>query len=303
MGLFAVPDPRHNPASAMTIRILPIGLTLLLAGFIVPAGQYGWAQAQNEASSRRATTTVQRDSMDHSRFTQVLSRFVDEEGHVDYARLKAASRAGLASYLRRLATTDPASLRPDARLAFWINAYNALTLKLIVDHYPVENIWAITPGPAAPKDDSPFQLDVGTVADTVRTLDEIEHEIIRQRFDEPRIHFALVCAARSCPPLRREAYTGPRLDAQLDDQTRTFLRNNSKNRIPAGDGRVALTRILKWYGQDFGPTTDHLQRFLAPYFDGAVRAKLRRAAYEVTFLPYDWALNDQTGAPTSATGR
>ena len=261
------------------------------------------AQAPTEPSPRRATSTVLRDSVDHSRFTRLLSRFVDEAGDVDYAALAARTDSTLAPYLRRLATTDPRTLSPDARLAFWINAYNALTLKLIVDHYPVQNIWAITPGPPEPKDESPFRLDVGTVADTVRTLDEIEHEIIRQRFDEPRIHFALVCAAKSCPPLRREAYSGPRLDAQLDDQARTFLRNDTKNRIPAGDDRVALTRILKWYGQDFGPTTDHLQRFLAPYFDGAVRAKLGRAAYEVTFLPYDWALNDQAGTPTSATGR
>jgi hypothetical protein len=230
--------------------------------------------------------------MDHSRFTQILSRFVDEQGAVDYAGLKATDGKLLAPYLRRLAATDPASLNRDARLAFWINAYNALTLKLIVEHHPVENIWAITPGPAAPKDNSPFELDVGTVGDTVRTLDEIEHEIIRPRFEEPRIHFALVCAATSCPPLRREAYTGPRLDAQLEEQARTFLHNTAKNRIPVGESRIALSRILKWYGQDFGASTADLQRFMAPYFDGEVRKKLRRAAYDVTFLPYDWALND-----------
>lgn len=92
----------------------------------------------------------------------------------------------------------------DERLALWINACNAFTLKLIVDHYRVENIWAITPGPPEPKDDSPFELDVGRVAGTVRTLDENEYEIIRERFDEPRIHFALVCAAKSCPRLRTE---------------------------------------------------------------------------------------------------
>jgi hypothetical protein len=271
-----------------------------LVGLASPVGPVAQGQDRAASSARRATTTVQRDSMDHGRFTQVLSRFVDEQGAVDYAGLKAAGGAPLEPYLQRLATADPTSLDRDARLAFWINAYNALTLTLIVDHYPVENIWAITPGPAAPKDDSPFQLDVGTVADTVRTLDEIEHEIIRQRFDEPRIHFALVCAAQSCPPLRRDAYTGPRLDAQLDEQTRGFLHDTATNRIPAGEGRIALSRILKWYGQDFGPTTDDLQRFMAPYFDGAVRKKLRRAAYDVAFLPYDWALNDREGPTPSA---
>ena len=277
----------------MTRILLSTILAVGLAGLSCSAGSAVYAQDRTESSARRATTTALRDSMDHSRFTQVLSRFVDDEGAVDYAGLKATDGELLASYLRRLAATDPTSLDRDARLAFWLNAYNALTLTLIVEHHPVENIWAVTPGPAAPKDNSPFELDVGTVGDTVRTLDEIEHEIIRPRFEEPRIHFALVCAATSCPPLRREAYTGPRLDAQLEEQTRIFLHDTAKNRIPAGEGRIALSRILKWYGQDFGASTEDLQRFMAPYFDGAVQEKLRRAAYDVTFLPYDWSLNDQ----------
>ena len=158
-----------------------------------------------------------------------------------------------------------------------------------MDHYPVTSIREID-GP--PEGGTPFQRPVGAVADTVRTLDEIEHEIIRERFDEPRIHFALVCAAKSCPRLRGEAYTGPRLDAQLDAQARRFLHADRKNRIPAGNGRIALSKILKWYGSDFGPTTAAVQRALAPYFGGAVRDSLAQGAYEVRFLTYDWTLND-----------
>jgi len=288
----------------MTLRsLLLIGLTLAAPGLLGFLGNEVQAQSTPEPSARRATTTVARGAMDHSRFTRLLARFVDEEGNVDYADLKSEADSVLAPYLQQLARTEPASLTRDARLAFWINAYNALTLKLIVDHYPIQNIWAVTPGPAEPKDNSPFGLDVDTVADTLRSLDEIEHEIIRERFDEPRIHFALVCAAESCPRLRREAYTGPRLDAQLDEQTRVFFHDDSKNRVPAGDGRIALSRILKWYGQDFGPSTDALQHFLAPYFEGAVQTRLGRAGYEVTFLSYDWGLNDQARVPTPATGR
>lgn len=234
-----------------------------------------------------------RDTIDHRLFDRLLARYVDEHGDVAYRKLQANAREDLTPYLRQLARTDPSSLDREARLAFWINAYNAYTLKLIVDHYPIENIWAITPGPAEPKEDSPFALDVGKVADTVRTLDEIEHEIIRERFDEPRIHFALVCAARSCPRLRREAYTGPQLEAQLREQTHAFLHNEEKNRIPAGQDRIALSSILKWYGDDFGESTDDLQRFIAPYFDGDVRSRLEKADYQVDFLPYDWTLNAQ----------
>lgn len=287
----------------MSVRVLiPVGIVLGVA--LLGAPDEGWGQSTSNQQARRATTTAVRSAMDHSRFTRVLRRFVDETGAVDYAGLKARGDSLLAPYLQRLATTDPATLTREARLAFWINAYNALTLTLIAEHYPVQNIWAVTPGPAAPKDDnSPFALDVGTVADTVRTLDEIEHEIIRERFDEPRIHFALVCAAESCPVLRREAYTGPRLDDQLDDQARVFFHDDTKNRIPAGSGRIALSRILKWYGQDVGPSTDHLQRFIAPYFEGRVRERLSRAAYDVTFLPYDWGLNDQDATAAPPTGR
>ena len=293
------------------------GLTVVAVAYLGGILVWSWAAstAMDEASTRDSTQAQTQDvraavtAVDgerpaeerHASFGQLLRRYVDSTGAVDYARL---TRNGdeLRPYLRQLATADLSGRSRAARLAFWLNAYNALTLKLIVDHYPVQNIWAITPGPPEPKDDSPFQLDVGTVADTVRSLDEIEHEIIRQRFDEPRIHFALVCAAASCPRLRREPYTGARLDAQLNDQARTFLRDPAKNKIPAGDDRIELSRILKWYGEDFGPTPQALQRALAPYFEGAVADRLAAGGYTVEFLTYDWSLNDQavgTGASAS----
>lgn len=258
-----------------------------------------WGSMENvsvQAAEAHRGLSVVSDSVSHEAFDALLRRYVDRTGQVDYGGLKANGASALSSYLQQLAHVDPSALNRDARLAFWINAYNAYTLKLIVDHYPVPNIWAITPGPPAPKEESPFELDVGTVADTTRTLNEIEHEIIRERFDEPRIHFALVCAARSCPPLRREAYTGTRLDAQLDDQARTFLHNRAKNRVPAEDDTIGLSRLLKWYGEDFGPSEAALQRAIAPYFAGRVREQLSKAAYEVSYEPYDWRLNDQTQA-------
>lgn len=250
-------------------------------------------------SQRRTPSTTVGDRVDHESFTRLLTRFVDGDGNVDYAALAPAADTLLTPYLEQLAAADPARWDRDARLAFWINAYNAYTLKLIVDHYPIENIWAVTPGPAEPKEDSPFEQAVGPVADTVRTLDEIEHEIIRVRFDEPRIHFALVCAAKSCPQLRRGAYVGPRLDAQLEAQTKQFLHDNRKNRIPAAEGRVALSPIFKWYGEDFGSAPSDLQHVLAPYFEGEVRAGLKEGRYEIEYLPYDWSLNAQGSSSPS----
>jgi hypothetical protein len=233
--------------------------------------------------------------VDHSAFTDVLQTYVDADGNVDYAALKTQRDEQLTPYLNRLAQADPSGWDRDERLAFWINAYNALTIDLILEHYPVESIWAVTPGagPSA-SEKSPFTLDVGVVADTMRSLDEIEHEIIRVRFDEPRIHFAVVCAAVSCPTLRREAYVGARLDAQLDEQTRAFVRNPAKNEIPAEGDTARFSRIVSWYQQDFGNSPAAVQRFYAPYAEApAVRRRLEEAAYAVDYLPYDWTLNAQ----------
>lgn len=241
------------------------------------------------AAQRVARTQVVDDAFDHSTWDALLRRFVDADGDVEYETLQEEADSVLAPYLQELTGARPGSLSRDGQLALWINAYNAYTLKLIVDHYPVTSIQEI-PGPTPDK--SPFQRPVGEVADTMRTLDEIEHEIIRRRFDEPRIHFVLVCAAKSCPRLRREAYTGSKLNRQLDDQTRHFLHDERKNQIPAGRGTIALSPIFKWYGQDFGPETDAIQRFAADYFDGPVRDSLENAAYDVSFLEYDWTLND-----------
>jgi len=260
----------------------------LLVGLLLAVASPALAQAQE------ATSTAVEASDRHEAFTRLLNQYVDEDGYVDYEGLRAEADEVLVPYLEWLGDTDPSGWSRDERLAFWINAYNAYALKLIVDNYPVENIWATTKGPPEPKEENnPFAMKVGPVADTARTLDEIEHNIIRERFDEPRIHFAVVCAAESCPPLRTEAYTGPNLDDQLDDQGRTFLHDTEKNQVPRGDDAIALNRILKWFMEDFGDSTDELQTYIAQYFEGDVRRHLEAADYKVEFLEYDWTLNDQ----------
>lgn len=273
----------------------------LLVAVVVLHGCTGDADVQPVRAQSPVSTP---DSVDHSAFTALLQAYVDEEGWVDYAAIQARQDAALTPYLRRLAETDPANLDRDARLAFWLNAYNALAIKLIVDHYPVASIRDITPapGPSIPKVNSPFQIEVGEVGGRMRTLDEIEHGIIREEFDEPRIHFALVCAAVSCPRLRREAYAGNRLDRQLDEQARTFLHNPAKNRVPADDETIRLSRIFSWFQGDFGDDAADVQRYLAPYFEGTVRQQLEDAAYRVRYLDYDWALNDQASREVAAGG-
>lgn len=237
------------------------------------------------------------DAFDHSAFNEVLQEYVNEQGMVDYARLKESG--DLDVYLQQLAQTDPSSLDESEQLAFWINAYNAQTIKLILDNYPVESIRRITPvsvpGTSVniPGVNDPFDLEFATIGGETYSLNDIEHGTIREEFDEPRIHFALVCAAMSCPKLRREAYTGAELDAQLEDQTTTFLHNEAKNQIPADDETIRLSKIFDWFGGDFGSSKAERQAFLAPFFEGDVRQKLEEGTYDIKFVDYDWTLNDQ----------
>lgn len=180
------------------------------------------------------------------------------------------------------------------QLAFLINAYNAFTVKLIVDHWPVTSIRDIGGWFR-----NPWKIDFFTLLGEQRYLDWIEHEVIRQPgvFNEPRIHFAVNCAAIGCPALRPEAYVGERLNSQLEDQTRRFLSDKSRNRI---DGDVLrLSPIFKWYREDFErgwQGVDSLAEFLLPHaqtlgFPPSDKDGQPIKHLEIRFLDYDWRLN------------
>lgn len=230
-------------------------------------------------------------AFDHSSFDRLLRAHVSEEGLVDYEALAASDQ--LDRYLATLAVAHLDVLPEHERLALWINAYNAYTIALILRHEERESIRNInrTLGLFAGK--GPWKERFATVAGRTWTLDEIEHEIIRERFDEPRIHFALVCAAVGCPPLRREAYVGDRLRAQLDDQARTFLLGSpSKNRVDVENGVVWLSPIFDWYREDFPEGDEGLGRYLAGFHPpGPARELLVAERFDVRFTEYDWSLN------------
>ncbi len=221
-------------------------------------------------------------------FTAILKTHV-KNGRVNYSELKKDGR--LARYCKSLESTDPASLKnADEQLAFWINAYNAYTLKIVVDNYPVKSIKDI--GSIIR---SVWRIPFVPIGPRTMTLDDIEHGIIRKQFKEPMIHFALVCAARSCPPLREEAYKGQSLKNQLEDQGKRFLRNQKLNRFDLPKRQAYLSSILKWYREDF-PSGDrnffiYLSRF-APQ-NAAASLSGEPALWSVRYLGYDWSLNDR----------
>lgn len=214
----------------------------------------------------------------HAPFDALLKQYVDDDGRVAYRTLARQDAAALDAYLKALETVDPASLAPADQIAFWLNAYNARVIRGVLDGYDAENVvgrkWF-------------FAFYTFPLAGRPRTLDEIEHAILRAQFREARVHFALVCAATSCPLLRREAYRGDRLDAQLDDQARVFLDDPRRNRFGPGDV-VRLSSIFKWFGQDFEQAAGSLTAFIRRYH-------ALPDAPRIEYLDYDWTLNAQPG--------
>ena len=237
-------------------------------------------------------------AFDHGAFDALLRAHV-RGGMVDYDAFARAPE--FQRYLASLAGFDPTALPERERLAFWINAYNAYTIRLIVRHEERESIRNINKTFGLVKAYGPWKEKLAVVGGRTYGLDEIEQGIIRPRFREPRIHFALVCAAMGCPPLRSEAYAGARLDAQLDDQARTFLlRSPTKNRVDAASRTVYLSPILvefRDYIEDFGGSRDAVGRFVALYHPpGLERALLETGGFRVVTTAYDWTLNSQANA-------
>lgn len=225
----------------------------------------------------------------HAGFARVLGANVTN-GVVDYASLKAAP-SELRSYLTALSEVPRGEFDKwsrEQRLAFLINLYNAATLQLIVDHYPVPSIRKIGGLLKGPWKQEVVGFQGGRI-----TLDRLEHELIRPVFVEPRIHFALVCAARSCPPLRSEPFVAARLGAQLDDQARAFLAQSSKNRIDRAARTLWLSPIFGWYTSDFTHGGRTLAEYVADFLTSEDAVELRTGSYRIRYTEYDWTLNDR----------
>lgn len=224
----------------------------------------------------------------HAQLTQILRQHV-REARVNYAALKKDS-AGLNRYLDVLAAVsrdDFKNWTEAEQIAFLVNAYNAWTLRLIVDHHPVASIRRIGGWFSGPWDQKIVRLFGTTI-----TLDDLEHKMLRGDYAEPRVHFALVCAAKGCPPLRDEAYTGARLNEQFDDQARRFLGDPAKNRVDAARRTVFLSPVFKWFAGDFERKSGSVLAGVAAYWPPEARAALRDD-FKIRYTDYDWSLNEQ----------
>lgn len=218
-------------------------------------------------------------TFDHSSFNALLSRAVSN-GRVNYGAFR--NNASFVTYLSSLGTASLGGLSRDEQLAFWINAYNACVIKNVLDH----------PGMKKPTDITGF-FDRATfkVAGRMVTLNNIENDIIRPTFKDPLIHFGLVCAARSCPPLTNKAYTGRNVRQALGQNASRYLASSS-NRYDAQTKTLWLSKIFDWYSGDFGGTTGIL-KFVSQYGTQQMTTSIAAGNVNVKFLEYDWTLNGQ----------
>lgn len=225
------------------------------------------------------------EPVSHSSWDALLKKHVDEKGMVNYKGFIKDSLE-LNEYLSILESSHPNKEKwtDQEQLAYWINAYNAFTIRLIIRNYPVESIKDIAGG--IPFINTPWDVKFIHIEGETYDLNNIEHGIIRKEFEEPRIHFALVCAAMSCPRLRTEAYTASKLDKQLDEEATYFFNNAEKNKIATD--KATLSKLMKWYSGDFKDAAPDIITYVNRY------SKTQMASNAtIEYMDYSWKLNEQ----------
>mgnify|MGYP005609165109 FL=1 len=234
------------------------------------------------------------NTIDFAIWDDLLQRYVDDFGRVNYRRLKAESAEVLREWLETLADVDLAAVtETDVRLALWLNAYNAIAISQVIEVYPIGSIRPKVLGiPNWLAFLDFFTRSNSTIAGKKYSLNQIEHGILRREFTEPRIHFALVCASVGCPMLRRGAYFPESVRTQLEADAKHFIRNPDRVRYDAGKKTLYLSKIFEWYGEDFVKAADSVAGYVGGYLapDVAVGDE-----WAIVFLPYDWNLNRVNG--------
>jgi hypothetical protein len=244
-------------------------------------------------------------------YASVLKQYVDDTGMVDYKGLKAKPHQ-FQAFLAGMGKLNRKSFEKwtqQEKIAFWLNAYNAFTLKVLVDNYPIKSSFfrsRVWPKNSIRQIPGVWNKLKFKVMGKNYTLEHIEHKILRKEFDEPRIHVAMVCAAMGCPPLRNEPYLGGKLVKQLDDQIRRFLADPKKFKINREKNLLHLSPIFNWFSTDFvkkyapkdklgkhDKKASSVLNFVAAYLPDDERAYLLGGKFKIKHLKYDWSLNEQ----------
>lgn len=263
--------------------------TLLLSG--VPGAALAAPLAKTFEASNAASATV----IDHKNWSNLLAAYVvasdDGINRVRYADFKRDGQAALKTYVKALEAVEVANLSRPEQMAFWANLYNAKTIDIVLDAYPVKSIKDISLGGGllATVTGGPWKAKVLTVSGESLSLDDIEHGILRPIFKDARVHYAVNCASNGCPNLMREAFTGASLEAQLDAGARAYT--NHPRGIAVAGGKARASSIYKWFSADFGGNDAGVLTHVRRYADPALKQKLA-AISVISGYDYDWSLND-----------
>ena len=232
---------------------------------------------------------VSAGTFDHSKFDQALKKYVDDKGLVDYNSI--AKDSGFSEYVQSLQTARVEELSRDGQLAFWINGYNAVTIDKVIKKKPkksvretfIPGVWTATKF---------FTSREHIVAGKRLSQDDIEHEILRKQFKDPRIHFAIICASMGCPPLPRIAYTEENVQTRLEEETQKYLNSQRGTRIDRAENTLHMSKLFDWFATDFIQKSGSTLAFMQPYLHEEVRIFLERDPM-ISYLEYNWALNAQ----------
>ncbi len=243
----------------------------------------------------RMTGMAAADQVNHQTFDAILAAYVEPEG-VKYEQMCADPR--LQEYLDLLASTNPDAIAVSKeRFAFWLNVYNAYSIQAICAEYPIDNINDLHFGGmmfAVVTGNSVWDKPIVKVGGETYTLKQVDHEILRPNFQDPRIQFAIACGAVGCAPTRNEAYVAARLDQQLDDQARRFIQDRAINSFDATKRRADISPLFKWSSKDFGESEEDVLRFIAQYTSDQISQQIMAdpSQWRIKYKKYDLSLND-----------
>jgi len=232
---------------------------------------------------------VSAGTFDHSKFDQALKKYVDDKGLVDYNSI--AKDTGFSEYVQSLQSARVEEFSRDGQLAFWINGYNAVTIDKVIKKKPkksvretfIPGVWTATKF---------FTSREHIVAGKRLSQDDIEHEILRKQFKDPRIHFAIICASMGCPPLPRLAYTEKNVQTRLEEETRKYLNSPRGTRIDRAENTLHVSKLFDWFATDFIQKSGSTLAFMRLYLNEETLSFLERDP-KFSYLEYNWALNAQ----------
>ena len=221
----------------------------------------------------------------HDAFTQLLQKHVSTDGKVNYKGFIKDS-IQLKQYLKQLSKNPPTNQwTKQEQMAFWINAYNAFTIDLVIRHYPVKSIKDIGSSIQIPFVNTPWDIKFIKIGKEQLDLNNIEHSKLRKQFGDARLHMVLVCASKSCPSLSREAYEANTLEQQLNDASKKFLTDKTKNQIQTQQSKLSM--IFRWYAMDFNKNGKKVLDFVNQHQSTPINTKTK-----IDYLDYDWNLNE-----------